>query len=63
MTPRALILRALDALADGELGLVRACLEEADAILEADANRWVTFDDVPLVPDLSVLPDGMRPRR
>jgi hypothetical protein len=55
MTPLALVVRALDALADGDLDLVRACLEGAEDQLRAQANRWVMLADVPATPDPCVL--------
>jgi hypothetical protein len=58
VTALALILRALDALADGEYDLVRACLEE---LHDAEARRlsgWVCLSDVPDVPDMTVFDEG-----
>jgi hypothetical protein len=54
---RELVVRALDALADGDLHLVEACLEELDAMLARHFAGWVMLSDFADIPDMSVFND------
>jgi len=51
---RELVVRALDALVDGDFELVGACLEELDAVLARHRDGWVLVTDGSLVADMSV---------
>jgi hypothetical protein len=57
MSALTLVLRAIDALADGKQDLALACLEELEALLQRGEERHVPQRHVPGVHDLSVF-DG-----
>jgi hypothetical protein len=62
MSARVLCLRAIDALAESDLELVLACLEELEELLQRQEEGWVLLRDGALVPDMSVFEEEKRGR-
>jgi hypothetical protein len=57
---RELVVRALDALADGDIYFVGTCLEELDAMLRRHDDGWVLLTDCASIPDMSVFEEDDR---